>query len=121
MIVLARRVQSTFYRNITPPMPTPKRELSGRSLCSNHLDFTWTFLRGLELTVGSVFYPQCIFLLAKIVFFYVTSKYSQKNPPHDSLALGFAAYMSAASLKNGAADKLSNPFNTNLLSVNTTS
>ena len=44
---------------------------------------------------------------AKVVLFFVNSKFPQKKPPHDFLTLGFAAYMSAASLKNDAADKQS--------------
>ena len=44
---------------------------------------------------------------AKVVQYFDISKFPQKKPPHDSLTLGFAAYMSAASLKNNAADKQS--------------
>jgi hypothetical protein len=50
---------------------------------------------------------QINYFAAKIVYFFENSKFPQNKPPHDSLTLGFAAYMSAASLKNNAADKQS--------------
>lgn len=46
---------------------------------------------------------------AKIVVFGITSKFSSKKTLHDSLALGFAAYMSAASVKNNAAGTIYSP------------
>lgn len=49
-------------------MPTPKRELSGHSLCSKVMLLLFGRIRtAFELTVGSIYYPQCIILGAKVI------------------------------------------------------